>query len=99
MKASIQAVGKIEGYLREYAGGGKNTEALLSIAAVVRDIQSEAGDHSYVREKLVGLWGWVDKLYSSKKHVPWGVDRIKQFALGDCYRLRSYLNGVKIEDD
>ena len=92
MKASIEAVGKIESYLREYAPGGKNTQALRATSAVIRDIRSsEAGDHSYVREKLVSLWGWVDKLYSARKHVPWGVDRVRQYATSDCYRLKTYL--------
>jgi hypothetical protein len=92
---SVKAIEAIRTYLNDYACGWKNPEATAAIAGAVAEIRAEFGDHVYVREKLVSLNGWVDKLYSPRKHAPWGLDRVKQFIFSDCYRLEMYLEKIR----
>jgi hypothetical protein len=95
MTKSIEALDTIERALCEYEAGWNNTDARAVIHQAVFVIRCEAGDHSQVREKLVSLSGWVDKLYSPRKHGRWGgVDCVKGYALADCSGLRRLLRLV-----
>jgi len=50
------------------------------------------GAHEYVREKLTSLTGWINKLYSPRKHAGRGTDRVMQFVFSDCYKMEMYLD-------
>jgi hypothetical protein len=92
MKKTQEAVGRIQKCLEDYTGGYENTEALSIISVAISDIDYEAGHHTYVHGTLVSLRVWVDKLYSPRKHAPWGIDQVRAFAIGDCRRITMYLN-------
>jgi hypothetical protein len=94
MKKSMNAIATIRTCLNDCACGLKNIEALTVIGKAVSEIRVEAGGHVYVREKLASLNGWADKLYSPRKHVAWGIDRVRDFVLTDCYRLERYLQRI-----
>jgi hypothetical protein len=89
---SLEAVRRIEKCLEDYTGGCKNTQALAIISVAISDIDHEAGHYTYVQEKLVHLREWIGKLYSPRKHAPWGIDQVRSFAIGDCRRITMYLN-------
>jgi hypothetical protein len=64
------------------------------IAHAIRSICHEAGDHPYIREKLVNPQVWVDITYSPQNHEPWSKDQVKGFVLSDCYRITKYLHST-----
>jgi hypothetical protein len=101
MQKSIEAVGIIEECLNEYVAGWKNTEALSAIAKPIRVIEQESGDCGDVRVLLVSLRGYIDILYSTRKHEGYdvvdvdGVDVVKGHILADCSSLRRQLRGLQ----
>ena len=92
---SMDAIEMIRTCLKDYTCGWKNTEALTVIGKAVSEIRAEAGSHVYVREKLGRLTEWADKLYSPRKHVAWGIDRLRNFILSECYCLEMYLERIR----
>jgi hypothetical protein len=97
MKKSMNAIKSIRTCLNDYTCGWKNSEALTVIAKAVGEIQVEAGSHDYVREKLGSLNGWADKLYSPRKHAPWGIEMVRHFILCDCDGVKMYLERFRKE--
>jgi hypothetical protein len=94
MKKGMNAIETIRTCVHECTYGWKNTHALTMIAKAVGEIRAEAGSHGDVREVLGRLNGWVDKLYSSRKHVAWGIETVRDFVLSDCYSLELCLQRI-----
>jgi hypothetical protein len=87
MKKSLEAVARIERYLKDYACGGKNEEAISKITEEMYAISREAGDHTYVRERLEYLRGHVSRVFSARSYT----DPEKRHAFAECYKLTRYL--------
>jgi hypothetical protein len=97
MKKSMDALESIRTCMNDYTCGWRYAEALTVIAKAVSEIRVEAGSHDYVREKLGSLNGWADKLYSSWKHAPWGIEMVRHFILCDCDGVKTYLERIRKE--
>lgn len=77
--------------LLELLRGGFGGQSNPLFVAKVNRLAGEAirlGNSGYVREKARSMVRWVEIACSPKKHKPWGLERVEQFAYQDAYRIR-----------
>ena len=88
----FKAAASIEEILDEYTIGWANEEAKKKIEKILFDMQHST-NYNYILEKLGSIQGWINILYSERKHskYPGGADQVKGFILSDCCGIKSYL--------
>jgi hypothetical protein len=67
-------------------GGQARPDLVSRVEALTREIARE-GATSYIREKTAGVREWVGIACSPRRHAPWGLQRVEEFAYFDAYRL------------
>ena len=67
-------------------GGFASPDQVQKVQRMANLIAADAGS-GYAREKAAKLIHWVEIAYSSRKHVRWGIDRVRDFARGEAYTL------------
>lgn len=67
-------------------GGRSRPDLVAEVARMTREIES-LGNDGYIREKAASVREWVGIACSVRRHAPWGLNRVEQFAYDDAFRL------------
>ena len=68
-------------------GGQPRPEFVARISTLTRDIESEAGNDGYIRQKTAGVREWVEIACTTRKHALWGLSVVEDFAYQNAWRL------------
>ncbi|HEX8669591.1 MAG TPA: hypothetical protein VF727_14595 [Allosphingosinicella sp.] len=68
--------------------GGRSNPALVAKVKASAQEAMRLADNNYVRERARSVVHWVEIACSPRKHAPWGLERVEQFAYEDAYRIR-----------
>ncbi len=94
--AALSAVIAIRDHLQQQTHGWSNQVAAQDIEGeIVRILAVEpyASEAAYLNERVAALRGWLDVLFSERKHLKYGgSDQVKVFVLSELGKIDKWLH-------